>query len=154
MKNKYLFSFILASSALVYACKDEPEQPQNNDPGKPRQELLSGKKWKVSSVISGSTDIWSGPFVASCNKDNQYMFRKDDSLTQYEMTSKCNAGDPDSTVSFYKLYNDNKQIVLNFKFTNSIALNDTADVVELNENTLKINTEYSGLPATITFTHP
>jgi len=52
------------------------------------------------------------------------------------------------------LYNNNTQLILNMKLSSTITIDDTTDIVTLDENTLKINTEYSGLPATITFKHP
>jgi hypothetical protein len=110
------------------------------------------KNWKVNSLTSGATDFWM--LVEACNKDNQYRFRKDDSLSIYDMTSKCNGTDPDSTASYYKLYNNNTQLILNVKLTSTNVLNDTTDIVELSETLLKINATYSGIPATISFTHP
>ncbi len=155
-KNIQLFSLALISTVLVFSCKDkDPETPGNNGPGKSRAELLRQKNWKISSLVSGSNDIWSNAlFVADCNKDNEYNFRSDDSLVQYDKTKKCSSTDPDSTVSFYKLYNDNTQLILNIKLTSAITLNDTAEILELNESSLKVDTQYSGFPATVTFTHP
>lgn len=156
MKNVRLFTLVLTSSLIMYACKKEPPvTPPNNNPGnKTSAQLLSQKSWKISSLYSSSMDVWATSFVPTCNKDNEYKFRADDSLAQYDKSSKCSSNDPDSIVSFYKLYNNNKQIILNFKITSTTTLDDTADIVELSENLLKINTEYSGLPATISFTHP
>jgi hypothetical protein len=157
MKKLHLFSMMLAVSAAMFACKDKTEDPppNNNNNTKPAKELLTQKNWKISTLMSGTMDIWSNPaFVAACNKDNEYKFRSDDSLTQYDKSQKCNGSDPDSTVSSYKLYNNNTQVILNLKLTSSIILNDTAEIMELTETSLKINAEYSSLPATITFIHP
>jgi len=156
MKNLQIFSVALTLSAIFYACKDPvvtPDNTNNNTTSKTKQELLTSKNWKITSLVSSSTDVWA-LLVAACNKDDQYHFRTDDSLCKYDMASKCTVSDPDSTVSIYKLYNNNTQLILNVKLTSSITLNDTADILELNENSLKINAEYSGLPATIFFSHP
>jgi hypothetical protein len=45
-------------------------------------------------------------------------------------------------------------LILNVKLTSTNTLNDTADIVELSETLLKINAEYSSVPATISFIHP
>jgi hypothetical protein len=157
MKNLHLFSLVLGVSAVLYACKDKTEDPPanngNNNNGKTKQQMLTEKNWKITSLMSGSTDIWA-LLVSACNKDDEYHFRKDDSLAQYAKSQKCNSGDPDSTVSMYKLYNNNTQLILKMKLTSSITLDDTADITELTESSLKVNAEYSGLPAAISFTRP
>lgn len=156
MKKQNLLLFVFLLSAFVIACKEEnPDDKKDDDTNtKPKSELISQKKWKISNLVSSGTDIWNTPFVESCNKDNQYWFRSDDSLTLYDMLSKCSPTDPDSTVSYYKLFNNNTQLILNVKLTSTATLNDTAKIITLDENTLKLDAEYSGLPATITFTHP
>jgi hypothetical protein len=154
MKKQHLFLLAAVCSVAVFSCKDEePTPPTTTTPTtKTAAELITMKNWKVNSLTSGASDFWL--FVEACNKDNQYKFRSDDSLRIYDMTTKCNVTDPDSTSSFYKLYNNNTQLILNMKLSSTITIDDTTDIVTLDENTLKINTEYSGLPATITFKHP
>ncbi|MBL7835919.1 MAG: hypothetical protein JNM67_00235, partial [Bacteroidetes bacterium] len=49
---------------------------------------------------------------------------------------------------------NNTKIILNVKLTSTTTLDDTANIIQLDENTMKIDAEYSGLPATITFIHP
>jgi len=156
---KLLKPIILLSvvSLFVYSCeKPEEDNTNNNNNGstKTKSELLTQKNWKVSSLVSSGQDLWNSFLIESCNKDNQYRFRTDDSLSLYDMNSKCSPTDPDSSVSIYKLYNNNTQLILNVKLTSTNILNDTTDIVELSETLLKINTIYSGIPATISFTHP
>lgn len=157
---KLFKSILILSVAVVfiYSCKKTEDNSNNNNNNggstKTKLELLTQKNWKVSSLVSSGTDIWSTFLVDACNKDNQYRFRTDDSLSLYDMSSKCSPTDPDSTVSVYKLYNNNTQLILNVKLTSTNTLNDTADIVELSETALKINAEYSGVPATISFSHP
>lgn len=149
---------LLSSLALVFvfACKKEEKKDDTNNGGsnKTKSELLTQKNWKISSLVSSGTDIWNTFLVDACNKDNEYRFRTDDSLVLYDKASKCSVSDPDSSVSMYKFYNNNTQLILNVKLTSSTTLNDTATIVELNENSLKLDAEYSGVPATISFTHP
>jgi hypothetical protein len=156
---KLLKPIILLSAATVFifSCKKTEVDNNNNNNGgssKTKLELLTQKNWKVSSLVSSGTDIWGTFLVEACNKDNQYRFRTDDSLSLYDMKSKCSPTDPDSSVSIYKFYNNNTQLILNVKLTSTNILNDTADIVELSETLLKINAEYSSVPATISFIHP
>ncbi|MCC6818382.1 MAG: hypothetical protein IT245_05795 [Bacteroidia bacterium] len=153
MKNQ---AILLISSLVVlaYACKKEDKKDDDQTKSKPKSELIQASQWKVNSLVSGSMDVWNTPFVDACNRDNQYKFRSDDSLVLFDMTSKCNTSDPDSTVSFYKLIDNDTKIILNVNLTSTVAINDTADIIVLDENTLQLNAEYSGLPATITFKHP
>lgn len=153
LKTLTLFS---ALSLLAYACKDDEQTDDggNTGPVKTKSELITMKNWKILSLVSSGTDVWNTPFVEACNKDNQYKFRGDDSVAVYDMSNKCNGTDPDSSVGYYKLYNNNTQIILNIKLTSTNTLNDTADIAELNETSMKLNAEYSGLPATISFIHP
>lgn len=154
MKKHYLILFAAAISFAVFSCKDKEEDPpkNNNNNTKTASQYLMQQRWKITNVMSGSTDFWL--LAEACNKDNQYQFGASDSCTIFDMTTKCNVSDADSTKSFYKLINNNTQMILNAKLSNSITINDTTDVVTLDDNTLKINAEYSGLPATITFKHP
>jgi len=153
LKPIILFS---AATVFIFSCKKTEEDNNNNNGGssKTKLELLTQKNWKVSSLVSSGTDIWGTFLVEACNKDNQYRFRTDDSLSLYDMNSKCSPTDPDSSVSIYKFYNNNTQLILNVKLTSTNILNDTADIVELSETLLKINAEYSSVPATISFIHP
>ena len=156
---KLLKPIILLSvvSLFVYSCEkteNKPDNNNNNGSSKTKLELLTQKNWKVSSLVSSGQDLWNSFLIESCNKDNQYRFRTDDSLSLYDMASKCSPTDPDSSVSIYKLYNNNTQLILNVKLTSTNVLNDTTDIVELSETLLKINATYSGIPATISFTHP
>jgi len=41
-----------------------------------------------------------------------------------------------------------------WKLTSTITINDTADILELTDNALKLNVEYTGIPGTLTFKHP
>jgi hypothetical protein len=156
---KLLKPIILLSvvSLFVYSCEkteNKPDNNNNNGSSKTKLELLTQKNWKVSSLVSSGQDLWNSFLIESCNKDNQYRFRTDDSLSLYDMASKCSPTDPDSSVSIYKLYNNNTQLILNVKLTSTNVLNDTTDILELSETLLKINATYSGIPATISFTHP
>lgn len=151
------FSLFAAVTLTVFACKDKEDNDDNSNnipAGKTKQELISLKNWKISALVTSGTDLWNTPFIDACNKDNQYRFRGDDSVSVYDMSNKCSGTDPDSSVGYYKLYNNNTQIILNLKLTSTNTLNDTAEIAELSETMMKLNAEYSGMPATISFIHP
>lgn len=158
MKNKGLFYLMIAAAILVFACKKKSDDPGSgsNDNNGSRPTALKTKSWKITSLnASGFGEIWTNDaFVAPCNRDNIYWFRSNDSVTNYSGASKCNSSDPDSIRSYYKFYNDNKQMILNMKLSSTIIVNDTADIVELSDAKLKLNIEYSGIPGTVTFEHP
>lgn len=154
MKNRHILGFACLSLFGILACKDTVDPPKVDEkPSKTPQEYLTVSKWKISNLVSSGTDIWNTPFVEACNKDNEYNFRSDDSLTMYDNSNKCDSNDPDSTTSSYKFYNNNTQLILNARLTSSVSINDTVKIVELNDEILKIDAEYSGLPATVTFKH-
>lgn len=153
MKKQALL-YISAMLIMAYACKEKDPEDENKGNGKSKTELLRGSNWKINSLVSSGTDIWNTVLVEACNKDNQYKFRSDDSLVLFDMSSKCQTSDPDSTVSYYKLYDNDSKIILNVNLTSTVAINDTAEIVTLDESTLQLNAEYSGLPATIIFKHP
>lgn len=158
MKNKGLFYLAIAAAVLVFACKkksdDQDPGPGSNNGNRPT--MLKTKSWKITSLTTtGFGEIWGNDqFVAPCNRDNVYWFRNDDSITGYEGATKCNVSNPDSTRSFYKLYNDNKQMILHMKLSATIDINDTAEINEMNDTRMKLNIEYSGIPGTVTFEHP
>ncbi|MEZ4804578.1 MAG: hypothetical protein R2852_03620 [Bacteroidia bacterium] len=143
---------IVALVALTYtSCKKEEEKKDDNTSGgKTNLELLTQKDWKVSGITASGNDVWG--LVSDCDKDNQYNFRTDDSLVLYDNILKCQSTDPDSTVSAYKLYNQTK-IILDLKIS-TIQLQDTTNIIEITESTMKLDANYSGIPATITFIHP
>jgi hypothetical protein len=144
---------IVALAALTYtSCKKEEEKKdENTSGGKTNLELLTQKDWKVTGITASGNDVWG--LVEACNKDNQYRFRSDDSLVLFDNNTKCDPADPDSTVSSYKLYNQTK-LILDVKISNAIQLQDTTSIIEITETTMKVDANYSGIPATITFTHP
>lgn len=159
MKNKGLFYFVIAATILVSACKkksDDDQGPGSGSNNNGRAALLKSKNWKVTSLnTTGFGEIWTNDqIVAPCNRDNTYWFRNDDSVTVYDGATKCSVSNPDSTRSFYKLYNDNKQMILHMKLSATIDINDTAEITEMSDSRMKLNIEYSGIPGTVTFEHP
>ncbi len=147
--KKLTLLFALAVSVYFISCKDDKKE-EPTPVVKSTQELLTNKNWVVSKVDVSGQDIWSSFLVPACNKDNQYKFRTDDTLVMNEMATKCDPADPQTKSNYYKIVSD-KRIYLDLELTSSVVLDDTTDILELTETSLKLSTIYSGLPAVVTF---
>jgi hypothetical protein len=154
MKKISILAVIVISVSAFYACKKK-----NNDDGpanppvatKTNQQILSANIWTIQSVKSGGSDIWGTFLVSACYKDNHYKFRSDDSLILFDNANKCASTDPDSITSYYKYFDNTKKIYLDVSLAAGFAIKDTTNVLELTESILRIDAEYSGIPAEITF---
>lgn len=156
MNKIKIFSLTLASVLIIYSCKDKTTDPSpsNDTSGKTKQQYLSDSTWKVQSLIVSGFDVWNNTFqpVAACSKDNTYKFKTNNVLTTFDLPLKCNAGDPDSTNSAYKLISDSKMYI-NLKLTSTIVIDDTSDVNTLDGSTLQLKVKYSGTDGIVTFKH-
>ncbi len=155
MNKIKIFSIAFLSAVVIYSCKDKTKNPEptNNTPGKSKQEYLSEGLWKIQSLIVSGSDYWSNPFIVKdCNKDNTYKFKTNNILTGFDTPLKCDAADPDSTNSAYKLISDSKMYI-NLKLTSTIIIDDTSDVNTLDGSTLQLKVKYSGLDGVVTFKH-
>ncbi len=155
MKNLSVAFLLLFSVVIYHSCKEKDNNNNNNSdntPSKSKAELLTQKKWKVSSINASGTEVWI--LVPPCNMDNTYEFKTSNILTGFDIPTKCNSTDPDSTNSPYALISNNTKIYLNAKLSSTITIDDTTDIVQLDENTLKLSIEYSSIPAVLTFVHP
>lgn len=137
-----------------YACKkktkdDEPPKPPVVT--KTNQDILSGNLWTIQTVKANGSDIWGTFLVSACYKDNHYKFRSDDSLVIFDNASKCETTDPDSISSHYKYFDNLKKIYLDVSLAAGFSIKDTTTVLELTESVLRLDAEYSGIPAEITF---
>jgi hypothetical protein len=151
--KKSIFYFAFAALILTYSCKDDDiGTPVVPTPVVSQQDLLSQNTWKVSSVIANGIDIWGTSFVSGCYKDNECFFRRDNRLAIYDKDNKCAAADPDSVINNYELIAGKNKIYMDVSLTGSFNIKDTTDIIVLNETTLTVDTEYSGIPAKLTFT--
>ncbi|MES2617050.1 MAG: lipocalin family protein [Bacteroidota bacterium] len=152
--NKMRIFFLLALvSTFVYACKDKTPDDQNT-PVEPKykSENLVDHQWEITALTAtGIGDIWNNSmFVKDCNKDNTYRFKSNNILTTLDTPLKCNSADPDSTSGPYALIDNNTKIYLNISL-GGVVVNDTSDITQLDETTMKLNIDYSGIPGQITF---
>jgi hypothetical protein len=151
--KKSIFYFAFAALILTYSCQDDDiGVPVVPTPVVSQQDLLSQNTWKVSSVIANGSDIWGTFLVSDCYKDNEYFFRKDNRLVIYDQTSKCDMADPDSVVNNYELITGKNKIYMDVSLAGAFNIKDTTDIIVLNETTLTVDAEYSGIPAKLTFT--
>lgn len=150
--KKTIFYFALTSLFAIYSCtNDDDITTPPTPPQKTQQDLLSQNTWKVSSVIANGSDIWGSFLVSDCYKDNDYYFRKDNRLVIYDNTSKCDMADPDSVINNYELIVGKNKIYMDVSLAGSFNVKDTTDIILLNETTLTVDAEYSGIPAVLTF---
>lgn len=133
----------------IYACKKETETPQTNDPPAPTVDIdlknISAKPWVMYKAELAGINIWNSGMIPDCQKDDLYRFYKDSTLMTYENTKKC-SGNTDSTESSWMFYNNKKQIIGTI-----LGIEDTADVVTLNETTLNLSIDYQGSPVKLYF---
>ena len=153
-----LLSVVLISAS---SCKKDSK---DNQPAKTKREILSSGKWLISksdAVVGqqGNTQNVNlyNDFMMPCQRDNYYLFNSDGSSTIDEGPSKCSDTSMQTlnTGTWELRENDSK---LRFKVQMGIINADVlADITELNDNTLtlKFDTTYVGMPATVTtsFTH-
>jgi|GEM_PF-1001857 len=153
---------ILSLSLLgATSCKKDGN---DNDPVKTKREILTSGKWLISAsdaVIGqqGNTqdvNLYSD-YMLPCQRDNYYLFSSNGSSSIDEGPSKCSDTSVQTvnTGTWELRENDSK---LRFKVQMGIIDADVvADITELHDNklTLKFDTTYVGMPATVTtsFTH-
>ncbi|NQW42437.1 MAG: hypothetical protein HQ463_03280 [Bacteroidetes bacterium] len=155
MNKKKIIVLVLLSAGVIYSCKDknkDPEPPKTPVSTKTKQQFLSDTTWKVSGFKASGTDIWNTPFVSACDKDNTYKFKLSNVLTSFDLPSKCNPTDPDSTNSAYKLIGNDKMYI-NLKLTGTIIIDDTSDINVLDATTMELKVKYSGIDGVVTFKH-
>jgi len=91
-KQLLQLSFIALALIFISGCGKDKDDPA---PAKTKTELISTGTWKFSSAKAGTTDV-SG-FLQVCQKDNIYTFVASGTGTINEGTTKCNAGDPQTS---------------------------------------------------------
>jgi hypothetical protein len=60
--------------------------------------------------------------------------------------------DPDSVVNNYELITGKNKIYMDVSLAGAFNIKDTTDIIVLNQTTLTVDAEYSGIPAKLTFT--
>lgn len=157
MKFTHQLSIVLIAAILFAACK-----PNNDDdaaPAKSKKEILITGKWKATGFVAvtdtagkTSTEDWFKD-MEPCEKDNFLTFNSDGTVTNDEGPLKCDPGDPQTySGGTWELMNNDAQM----KLVDGTDI-QTADVIELNDNTFKLSMKETlsngTLTLTATYTH-
>lgn len=146
-KMKTLFSIFIFSVIIFAACKKtEDEKPQvNNTPTSDiEMNRICANPWKAYQVDVNNMNIWD-LLIEACQKDDTYKFNRDSSLIHYENTDVC-SGMPDSSSSQWTFYEGRKKLIGTI-----LGITDTAEIVTLQDNEMKLSVDYNGMPALIYF---
>jgi len=142
---------ILASVSLFFASCSKSDDSGTGSTGGTTS-LTSGK-WVITSsnslIQAQNTDIWA--LFPACQKDNQFTFNTNNTLTTDEGALKC---DPNAaqqvTAGTWTLTNNDAQLTVSDGNTTIVST-----VLTLDNNNLKIRyqTNYNNIPATTTTTY-
>ena len=151
MKKQLFLSlvFILANAFIFSSCKkDDTPAPKTNT------ELLTQSSWKFKGATAGGTDA-SG-YLTACQKDNIYKFFVPGSGTIDEGPTKCNAGDPQTTLFTWNFAASETMIHISVAFFSNTSNDFT--LLKLTETELVVSTYYTPpvgptILVTITFQH-
>ena len=114
-----------------------------------KTQLLTSGTWKLTAVVSDNdadgtyeTDDYTG--FPDCYKDNFYSFHTNGVLEMNEGPLKCDPTDPQTETTNWQLINNDVNLVI---------WNDTWEVLELTNTTLKWKEAYpGGRSGLVTFT--
>jgi hypothetical protein len=152
MKNPII---LLALVALLGSCKKD----SSSAPATAGETTLTTGTWKITASTSiveypapiGTQTVNLYDMFNACEIDNIYTFNANKSVTSDEGPTKCNAADPQTTTEgTWALSNNDTKLT-----TNGGGFNITADVLTLDNSTLKIKyvTNINNIPATTTTTY-
>ncbi len=126
--------------ALFASCKKDSSTPAGS-----KESILTSKKWEITASTT-SIDYGNGlviPYdlyavMPACQQDNIYSFLSDHTTLSDEGATKCSPADPQQTAGgSWQLINNETQ--LKSDFTNNPSIQSlTADILQLDNNTLKI----------------
>ncbi len=128
-KVNKLFVLLVAVTLMMTACnKDDEAKPKS------REELLTGKSWKVTAItidpaLNGVTDIYAA--TPACENDDLLEFRVGGVLVVDEGATKCDPAEPQTSEGTWSLSEDKTQ--LNLIIGADIS---TITITELTETTL------------------
>lgn len=144
---KTVFSLFILTAVIFVSCKKtEDEKPQVNNPPASDIEMnrICAAPWKAYQVDVNNMNIWD-LLIEPCQKDDTYKFNRDSSLIHYENANVC-SGMPDSSSSEWTFYEGRKKLIGTI-----LGITDTAEIVTLQDNEMKLSVDYNGMPALIYF---
>lgn len=157
---KRTLTTFVALTCLLSACKKDDSGNDNNT----RKGNLTSGSWRITSssaVVEYPAPIGTrtvdvlGAFPA-CTRDNLFIFNSDNTSTTDEGATKCNTSDPQQKTSgTWALLNSDTQLQVSDPSSPGAISSITADILELNNSTLKIKYAYSvtGIQTTTTTTY-
>jgi hypothetical protein len=154
MSHRHFVSALVFTFSVffVVSCKKKDdktvEPPQSPQPS--RTDLITAKLWKISGLTSGSSDLWNSGLVDPCNKDNTYRFKVNNILTAYDLPTKCNGSDPDSTNNPWTFTDNDTRIYVKINLNTTVE--DTASIIELTESKIVLDADYNSVPVRFTLT--
>jgi Lipocalin-like domain len=152
MKNFFLpLCSVLALSLTFTGCKKDKDDPA---PTTSKAEILtqSGRKWKITADVTevkvgAAATVTTDEFAnyAACEKDDYLIFRSDKSLTADPGTIKCSPSDAAET-GVWDFNSDQTRLTVG---VSGSALTLQADIVQLDNSTLKLRTTDNSTPGTV-----
>ena len=143
MKNTrriIFYSTLLATSLFISSCSSDDSSEQRTEPTNTQLDLLKGT-WEESNVTHDGVD--SQTQIICNNEREQYVFNEDNSFTERYFDDYC---DEDFD------YGDFTINAESLVFAYDDASTDTYQVNELNDTTLKISFDDSGILVEETYT--
>ena len=124
---------LIVFSSLMFSCKKKNDQ-------KSKTTLLTQKPWvytKVEEKINTSAWVDDFPTWANCEKDDQIIFRTNNTYEQNEGATKCDPSDPQIIDSGAWAFTNNET---------KITIYDELTIDQLDENTLIVSQseDYNG----------
>lgn len=155
---RFPLALALAATSLLTACGDKDKKDQEVPAPKTAADQLVGKDWKLTArTVSPAIRLADGRVVtdvyaemASYDKDDLWRFEKPSAFTHDEGPTKRSTSDPQTYTGTWSLENNDKLL----KTTATGLGNSSYNVMEINDNTLKVSgekTETDGNRYTYTF---
>lgn len=146
MKN-YVFA-LLSIGLIILSCNKDDDDDDNNDVDA-KVQLITSATWKYDTAAIGDdsgkpvSPLPAGA-ISDCEKDNTITFYSDSTGTLNEGTTKCDAGDPQST-SFTWWFKDNGAVLYS---PDPIfgGFSGDAKVIELTSTKLRVAKEITYAP--------
>jgi hypothetical protein len=130
-------SFLLLSLIALGACKKDGE----NTPSASRTDLLTAKKWRVSSLtytaisVGKITTTDEYALEQACHRDDFYKFNTDKTLVADEGATKCSASDTQTSTQNWDFNSDQTNLLVT---SSGYMSTGSKDIVELSATTLRL----------------
>jgi len=155
MKKQLLLILSAILILSISSCKKDDDNANLNG-------VISSGSWKIvaSTSVTDFTSVGAGivnsdlyAMLSPCQKDNTFKFNANGTGSLDEGATKCNASDPQTTDNAFGWEISNNKLTTTS--SNAIMPSLTSDILQLDDNTLKIkyDTNLGGYPSTTTTTY-